>query len=239
MTPAPAASFMCHDCGFDAARWTEQDLQRTIRDTDELVAHVVAGSATASTLPFRGTAAADPVGAVHELMHHLHDVAQRRRETDEFEPMTGTLTALHASGGGVPKLTIAEARIGPGGVEGDTQSNRTHHGAPWQALCLYSDDVIAALRSEGHPIEPGSTGENLTVSGIEWARLRGGLTVEIGDVRCRLSVPATPCQKIRASFSGSEFRRIDHDRTPGWSRWYASVLRGGIVRPGDTVTVTA
>jgi MOSC domain-containing protein YiiM len=26
---------------------------------------------------------------------------------------------------------------------------------------------------------------------------------------------------------------------PGWSRWYASVLDGGVIRPGDTVVVSA
>jgi MOSC domain-containing protein YiiM len=234
-----ASSLVCDDCGFDAARWSRQDLERTIREADELIGHAEAGSPDGSAPPFARTANAGPIVAVHELMHHLHRLARWRRENEEFEPMTGTVGVLHASRGGVPKRRISDARIGLGGVDGDVQSNRTHHGRPWQALCLYSSDVIAALRSQGHPIAPGSTGENVTISGIDWSRLRGGLEIEIGEVRCRLSAPATPCHKIGASFAGSQFGRIDHDHSPGWSRWYASVVRGGLVSEGDAVTVTA
>jgi MOSC domain-containing protein YiiM len=126
-----------------------------------------------------------------------------------------------------------------GGVEGDSQGHRVHHGRPWQALCMYSAEVIEALREEGHPISAGAAGENLTVEGIDWARLRGGLTIEIGEVRCRVSAPAQPCHQIAGFFVSEDSSRIAHAKHPGWSRWYASVLHGGVIRPGDAVVVSA
>ncbi|RLE20847.1 MAG: MOSC domain-containing protein [Actinobacteria bacterium] len=153
--------------------------------------------------------------------------------------MTGVIVGLRASGGGVPKQEIPRAIVGVGGIEGDTQAHRVHHGRPWQALCLYSVEVIEALCVEGHPIAPGSVGENLTIEGVDWTRMRGGLTLEIGDVRCRVSAPAHPCYQLESFFQGADVSRIAHSEHPGWSRWYASVLHGGTIRPGDTVVVTA
>ena len=172
-------------------------------------------------------------------MHRLHELAAARRHAEVFEPMAGRIDSLQASGGGAPKLSIPLAEIGPGGVLGDVQGNRRNHGRPWQAICLYSSDLIEALRAEGHPIAAGGTGENLTISGIDWSRMRGGLTITIGDVVLRTSSPAAPCHKIGDCFTERHWNRIDHVERPGWARWYASVLSGGTVSPGDAVTVTA
>ena len=175
----------------------------------------------------------------HDLLHHLGDIATIRRELgDTIGPLTGAVAQINASGGGVPKTAVAQGRIGAGGLDGDRQATRRHHGRPWQAICLYSADVIDALIAEGHPIDYGSTGENLTLSGIEWSALRGGMRVEIGDVVLQLSVPAVPCKKNKGFFVDGDFNRMSHDLHPGWSRWYASVLEGGDVSPGDAVTVT-
>jgi MOSC domain-containing protein YiiM len=157
--------------------------------------------------------------------------------------MVGRVESLQASGGGVPKASIPIAEIGPSGVVGDVQGNRKNHGRPWQAICMYSSDLLGELRSEGHPITAGGTGENLTMSGIDWSRMRGGLTVTIagasGEVVLRTSGPAAPCHKIGDCFSERHWNRIDHVERPGWARWYASVLAGGTIAPGASVTITA
>ncbi len=69
--------------------------------------------------------------------------------------------------------------------------------------------------------------------------MRGGLTISVGHVVLRTSAPAAPCHKIGDCFTDRYWDRIDHDERPGWARWYASVISGGAVAPGDTVTVTA
>jgi MOSC domain-containing protein YiiM len=102
---------------------------------------------------------------------------------------------------------------------------------------VYSLDVIRALQREGHPISAGAVGENLTVSGLEWAAVIPGTRLVVGDVELQITKYATPCRNIRGSFLGHDFMRIFQDRHPGWSRVCARVVTGGIVRPGDTVSV--
>ena len=65
------------------------------------------------------------------------------------------------------------------------------------------------------------------------------MTITVGDVVLRTSAPAAPCHKIGDCFTERYWNRIDHTERPGWARWYASVVSGGLVTPGDTVTVTA
>lgn len=186
----------------------------------------------------RWTVGYDVTHLCHDLMHHLGDIAAIRHELGEtVGPLVGEVAQVNASGGGVPKLPVDRGAIDFDGLAGDRQATRRHHGRPWQAICLYSAEVIEALRAEGHPIGWGSTGENLTIAGIDWSLLRAGLVVEIGGVTLRLSAPAVPCSKNKPFFADGHFLRMDHDRHPGWSRWYASVLEPGHVATGDTVRV--
>jgi MOSC domain-containing protein YiiM len=144
---------------------------------------------------------------------------------------------LAVSGGGVPKKGVDRFDVDWSGAVGDRQNDRKHHGRPFQALCLWSDEVIGVLQAEGHPIEPGSAGENVTVHGIDWAGLRPGTILRIGAVSMELSAHATPCAKNAQWFSDRRFARIDHDEHPGWSRLYASVRTPGSIRVGDEVEV--
>lgn len=174
----------------------------------------------------------------HDLMHHLTDLARiRHRLGDVVAPMSGTVASIHASDGGVPKPSIPIADVDLGGVVGDRQAAREHHGRPWQALCVWSAEVVAGFAAEGHPIAPGAAGENLSLAGLDWAALRAGLLMQIGDVTARLSAPAVPCTKNSRWFSDGDHQRLGHDRSPGRSRWYASVLTPGRIRSGDEVEI--
>ena len=145
---------------------------------------------------------------------------------------------MHVSDGGVPKLPVASAEIGLRGVVGDRQRNRKYHGAPSQALCLWSLEVIEELQAEGHPIAPGYAGENLTVSGLEWAAMVPGVRLRIGSsVHAEVTAYAIPCKHNAGWFLGGDFRRMSNDRHPGSSRVYTSVSVGGRVVPGDPVVV--
>lgn len=232
----------CTDCGFDGTRWSDDDLERTLAHTHDLIGFVLEGAAAGFVTEATAEPILvddDPIVSVHAVMHRLHDLAGARRAGELFEPMTGNIDSLQASGGGAPKSAIPVAEIGPGGVNGDVQGNRRNHGRPWQAICLYSSDLIEALRAEGHPIVAGGAGENLTIRGVDWSRMRGGLTVTIGEVVLRITSPAAPCHKIGDCFTERHWNRIDHVEQPGWARWYASVINGGTVSPGDAVAVTA
>lgn len=142
------------------------------------------------------------------------------------------------SNGGVPKQSVASTRVTAEGVAGDKQRNRRFHGGPQRAVSLYSHEHIQALQAEGHPITPGSTGENLTIGGLDWATLNLGDQLQIGDqLRIELTSYAVPCSNIIASFADGQITRISQKLHPGWSRLYAKVLADAEVHVGDMVVV--
>jgi MOSC domain-containing protein YiiM len=151
-------------------------------------------------------------------------------------PQQGRVAGVF-TGDGVPKSAVDRAAVALGGLDGDRQKTRKHHGRVWQALCLWSAEVIDTLVSEGHPVFPGACGENLLIEGIDWAGVMPGARMHIGTVLAEISLPTIPCKQIRPFFTGAAIRRIDHDRHPGSSRWYASVVSPGRVAVGDTVVV--
>ena len=115
---------------------------------------------------------------------------------------------------------------------GDRQGTRVHHGRPWQALCLWSTEVIDALAAHGHPIASGRAGENITVSGLPWHDVRPGVRVQLGEVLCEVSAYALPCAQNAGWFLDGDFSQMHHERGPV-SRLYATVLKPGAVRVGD------
>ncbi|MDX6224757.1 MAG: hypothetical protein QOE64_1133 [Frankiales bacterium] len=246
----------CQECGHHPDDYTPSDLASTLDLAAVLwdlildrVDPALASRGTPSALDLRERSVAqvllagdDPERRQDALHRLAHDLTRAGRLLHEYggTPTTGaagTLESINASRGGVPKTAVMEAEVGRLGLAVDKQANRKHHGRPWQALSLWSLDVIESLNAEGHPVSAGSCGENLTVSGIEWAALRPGMRLGIGEVLAELSSYAIPCAKIRDSFVGRDFNRIHHERHPGVSRMYAWVVRGGTVRPGDPVVV--
>lgn len=137
----------------------------------------------------------------------------------------------------MPKLPIHEARIGVNGVAGDRQRDRRYHGGPDRAVCLYSLEVIQALRAEGHPIDVGSAGENLTLSGVDWETMTPGRHVRVGAVLLELTKYAHPCSNLVPCFRDGKFVRISQKVHPGSGRLYARVLEEGVVRAGDPVEI--
>ena len=145
---------------------------------------------------------------------------------------------ISVSDGGIPKRPVAQARISVQGVEGDRQRNSEIHGGPERAVCLFSLELIDALRREGHTIEPGSSGENLTLAGLRWADLGVGDRVRIGEVvELEIASFTSPCKLNAQWFQDGRYRRISQKDHPGWSRLYARVVKEGLVRAGDLVQV--
>ena len=147
------------------------------------------------------------------------------------------LYSINVSPGGVPKTPVALANIRAGGIETDRQADLRFHGGPDRAVSLYSLERIQALQAEGHPIVPGSIGENLTLSGVDWDVLQPGVKLEVGEALLQLTRPVTPCKKIAGSFRGHDVDRVSAKSYPGWNRWYSRVLREGTVFPDDEVLV--
>ncbi len=148
----------------------------------------------------------------------------------------GRLVLINVSPGGVPKLPVDSAAVSRAGVAGDRQRDLRHHGGPDRAVCLWSLDVIEELQREGHPVAPGSTGENFTLSGLPWAELVPGARLRIGaQLLLEITSYATPCRTIWTSFRLRRYGRISQKKYPGQSRLYARVIEPGRVTKGDEV----
>lgn len=138
--------------------------------------------------------------------------------------------------GGVPKLPVESAQVEREGIVGDDQHDRQHHGGPDRALCLFSLEMIEELQREGHPIEPGAAGENLTIRGIPWGRVTPGARfVFESGVQAQVASYTSPCKTIAGSFLDGASKRIGQKLHPGNSRVYARIVKVGVIHVGERV----
>jgi len=150
----------------------------------------------------------------------------------------GRIVQISISAGGVPKRAVPSARVTVLGLQGDVQRDREHHGGPERALCLFSQERIRTLQAEGHPISPGSIGENLTVEGVDWAAVTPGTFLLLGaTVVAQVTRYTAPCMNIAASFDDRDYSRVSQKRHPGDSRVYLRVLREGLLAKDDPVRI--
>lgn len=126
--------------------------------------------------------------------------------------------------------------MGEQGLDGDGHRFHMHGGAD-QAVCVYAIEIIEALQKEGHPIAIGTTGENVTVRGLDWERVVPGVRLVLGEVEIVVTSFASPCQTIVDSFVNARSKRISQKVHPGWSRVYGRVVATGTLRVGDAVTL--
>jgi MOSC domain-containing protein YiiM len=165
--------------------------------------------------------------------------SQIRKRIEEYMAESQTSAYLASINvnpqGGVPKHAVEQASITTEKVIGDKQRNRKHHGGPDRAVSLYSYDLIQTLQAEGHPITPGSTGENFTIAGLDWSSIAVGDRLKVGAVELEITGYAKPCSNIIASFAQGHITRVSESVNPGWSRLYARVLQEGDVHVNDPV----
>jgi MOSC domain-containing protein YiiM len=150
--------------------------------------------------------------------------------------MNGRIVRINVSPGGVPKHPVSRARVTRMGIEGDGHRHTAHHGGPDRALCLFSMEQIEALQAEGHPVEPGALGENLTLAGLDWASVQPDDVFRLGaEVLVQVTRFTSPCFNVREAFLDGAYARVSQKRHPGWSRVYARVLVAGEIAAGDSV----
>ena len=163
-------------------------------------------------------------------------LTKERDQPPQLLSLRAELVQLSISDGGVPKLAINEAHVIVDGIIGDSQRNQRFHGGPDRAVCIWSQEIIRQLQEEGHPVGPGSTGENLTLEGLDWTLMQPGSVLEIGStVVIEVTSFARPCKTNAQWFMDGDFRRINETDHPGWSRVYARVLTEGLIVTGTPV----
>lgn len=134
---------------------------------------------------------------------------------------------------GLFKEPVPAADVVAEGVVGDTVVETRHHGGPDQAVYVYGADDLAWWSAElGRPVDPGTFGENLTLSTLG-SPVRIGDRYRLGEVVLEVTAPRIPCFKLAARLGDPDFvHRFRAAERPGF---YARVLRPGRVHTGDPV----
>ena len=236
-------------------RFTEQDARRTLANAPTII-RLVSGRRDPNPI-------AHLVDRIDELLEHVDPTSVPAAELPAIlAPVWATLAAapatlrvgghvptssrgsvlrINTSNGGVPKTAVDEVYVDWDGPHGDVQATREHHGRPFQALCLWSAEVIDRLQAAGHPIAYGSAGENVTIRGLDWNEVRPGTRLRIGEVVCEIWAYAVPCRQNAQWMDDGDFGRLHHEREGEFggaiSRVYATVTERGTVRTGDVVVL--
>ena len=213
--------------------FTETDARRTVENLDDVWALYAQGRNATVLEALYPTLTGDLEIDLQRVWAAWTAAGPALRAAGQLPARTGgTVAQLNLSPGGLPKTSVERVDVEWRGVVGDRQATRVHHGRPWQALCLWSTEIIDALHADGHPIAPGLAGENITLSGLPWADVRAGVRLRIGEVLCEISAYALPCFKNKPWFKSGEFDVMHHDRGDV-SRVYATVLEPGSITVGQ------
>ena len=132
---------------------------------------------------------------------------------------------------GLPKISVPEAEMHFGGVDGDYNTYRQEKksGEPDMAVMLITQEILDDLNSEGWPVEYGDLGENLTIGDLSYGAIEPDQKYRVGSALIQItylySLPYIGDER------GQEFMKTIKDRRG----WYARVLEEGVVSAGDII----
>ncbi len=124
-----------------------------------------------------------------------------------------------------------------GGLAGDHIGDWRHHGGDDQAVYAYArEDLDWWERELDRSLAHGAFGENLTTSGINISQAIVGEQWLIGGaLLLQVSDPRIPCRGFATHLGEKRWvRRFTERAAPGS---YLRVLRGGIVRAGNSIVI--
>ncbi|MER5177378.1 MOSC domain-containing protein [Streptomyces sp. NPDC002896] len=135
------------------------------------------------------------------------------------------------------------------GVEGDVHAGVTvkHRSRVAQdptqpnlrQVHLIHEELFAEVAEEGFKVSPGQLGENITTSGIDLLGLPVGTVLHIGEeATVEVTGLRNPCLQIDAFQIGLLKQVVGRDESGNVVRKagiMGIVLRGGEIRPGDTI----
>lgn len=133
---------------------------------------------------------------------------------------------------GIYKEAVAQAFVHELGLEGDTVSDKKHHGGPDQAVYLYSQEDYNYWAEElNQPLNAGTFGENLTVSSFGTSDIKIGDRFIFQNVILEVTSPRIPCSTLAKRMNDMSFAKTFRQaRKPGI---YTRVLQTGFVVAGE------
>jgi MOSC domain-containing protein YiiM len=108
---------------------------------------------------------------------------------------------------------------------------------------LVAGELLDELRDRGFPVAPGVIGENVTTRGLDLLALPTGAVLRLGpDALIAVTGLRNPCVQLDRHARGLQRAVLDRAADGTLIRRagvMAVVLLGGVVRPGDPITVAA
>jgi MOSC domain-containing protein YiiM len=167
--------------------------------------------------------------------------------------MSAKILAVHLSPThSFSKQTVNSVQLVAGvGVDGDAHSGTTVKHRSWVArdpsqpnlrqVHLVHAELLEELQSQGHPVEPGSIGENFTTRGIDLLALPQGAKLHLGgEAVVVVTGLRNPCAQLDNFSTGLTSAVLDR-ATDGQLIRKAGVMgvveTSGDVMPGDPITV--
>ena len=128
---------------------------------------------------------------------------------------------------GEQKRAVERAVLVAGhGLEGDA------HAGPWhRQVSLLSESDIDDMRDRGLELEPGDFGENLVVEDCGLERLGIGSRLSVADAELEITQIGKACHTRCAIYAQTGDCIMPRNGV------FASVVRGGEVRPGESIRV--
>ena len=122
------------------------------------------------------------------------------------------------------------------GIEQDVICDTKNHGGPDQALYVYGGaDYNWWSQKLGKELTPGTFGENLTISELESDKFNIGDILHIGEVTLQVTAPRIPCGTFATRRGDPQW--VKKFKAAGKPGLYCRVLKEGVVKAGDPVTV--
>lgn len=137
----------------------------------------------------------------------------------------------------IKRAVTGSVTVGPLGFDGDAQADLTVHGGPEKAVYGYAADHYPAWASDFPTLaarfQPGSMGENLTITDMREDDICVGDVHGIGTALLQICQPRQPCFKLALAMGEPRLGKAMVRN--GRSGWYFRVLRGGTMTADDEI----
>ena len=143
---------------------------------------------------------------------------------------SGTVVAVCISEAkGVAKQDVGTAQfVQDYGIENDAHAGKWH-----RQVSLLSHDKVEDFRKKGGRVNDGAFGENLLVSGIDFARLPVGTRIACNEVVLEVTQIGKECHAHCAIYHQVGDCIMPREGV------FAQVIQGGTISKGDTLYVEA
>ena len=127
----------------------------------------------------------------------------------------------------VPSVTLIEDH----GILGDAHAGDSRIGFSHRQISLLADESVDKMRAQGMTLNPGDFAENILTKGIELKTLPVGTILQIGETLLEVTQIGKECH------ADCEIKRLTGKCVMPTEGIFAKVIKGGVIRSGETITI--